>query len=151
MPRNLLTSAPFTNQYVCRDLRVLTIMDGGYRNAPILSICTQYLPKVLTIIYWVVVIFSVVSTAPTFTYNMSNRWASVWKSEKVTRKNKILIISTVYLLAALALSRIGLMKIVQKGYVLMGKAALYIVVIPLLFTIYRVWKKDKAEAQGKAE
>ena len=120
-------------------------------DAPILSICTQYLPKLLTIVYWVVVIFSVVSTAPTFTYNMSNRWASVWKSEKITRKNKILVISTVYLFAPRLLSRIRLMEIVQKGYVLMGKAALFIVVIPLLFTIYRVWKKDKANAEAKAE
>ena len=132
-------------------LIVLPYMPEIMGDAPILSICTQYLPKLLTIVYWVVVIFSVVSTAPTFTYNMSNRWASVWKSEKITRKNKILVISTVYLFAALLLSRIGLMKIVQKGYVLMGKAALFIVVIPLLFTIYRVWKKDKANAEAKAE
>ena len=77
---------------------------------------------------------------------MSNRWAAVWKTEKIDRRRKILVISTVYLFAALLLSRIGLMKIVQKGYVLMGQAALYIVVIPLLFTIYRVWKKDREEA-----
>ena len=34
----------------------------------------------LTAVYWVVVVFSVVSTAPTFTYNMANRWTAVWKS-----------------------------------------------------------------------
>ena len=127
-------------------LIVLPYMPEIMGDAPILSICTMYLPKVLTIVYWVVVIFSVVSTAPTFTYNMSNRWAAVWKTEKIDRRRKILVISTVYLFAALLLSRIGLMKIVQKGYVLMGQAALYIVVIPLLFTIYRVWKKDREEA-----
>ena len=129
-------------------LIVLPYMPEIMGDAPILDICTRYLPKVLTVIYWVVVIFSVVSTAPTFTYNMSNRWAAVWKTEKIDRRRKILIISTVYLFAALLLSRIGLMKIVQKGYVLMGQAALYIVVIPLLFTIYRVWKKDREDAQA---
>ena len=126
-------------------LIVLPYMPEIMGDAPILAICKEHLPKALTAIYWVVVVFSVVSTAPTFTYNMSNRWANVWKSEKLDRRKKILIISTVYLFAALLLSRIGLMAIVQKAYVVMGKIALYIVAIPLVFTIYRVWKKDKAE------
>ena len=34
------------------------------------------------------------------------------------------------------------MAIVQKGYVLLGSVALYAVVLPLLFSIYRVWRKD---------
>ena len=41
--------------------------------------------------------------------------------------------------------RQGLMALVQKGYVIMGNVALPAVALPLVFSIYRVWKKDKAE------
>ena len=50
-----------------------------------------------------------------------------------------------YLAAAWAISQVGLMAIVQKGYVIMGNVALPAVALPLVFSIYRVWKKDKAE------
>ena len=126
-------------------LIVLPYMPEAMSNAPILKICQEYLPKWLTAVYWVVVVFSVVSTAPTFTYNMANRWAGVWKSEKISRKTKFFILSGGYLTVALIISGVGLMTIVQKGYVMMGKVALYAVALPLLFSVYRVWKKDKAE------
>ena len=126
-------------------LIVLPYMPEAMSDAPILLICQTYLPKVLTAVYWVVVVFSVVSTAPTFTFNMANRWAAVWKTEKVSHKAKFFIISFVYLTAAWAISQVGLMAIVQKGYVIMGKIALPAVALPLVFSIYRVWKKDKAE------
>lgn len=83
---------------------------------------------------------------------MANRWTAVWKSEKVSRKVKIMILSTGYLLVAWLISGLGLMTIVQKGYVIMGNVALPAVAAPLLFSIYRVWKKDRAEAAAaKAE
>ena len=126
-------------------LIVLPYMPEAMSDAPILKICTEYLPKWLTAIYWVVVVFSVVSTAPTFTFNMANRWASVWKTEKISRKAKFFILSGGYLTAALLISGIGLMKIVQKGYVMMGNVALWAIALPLVFSMYRVWKKEKAE------
>lgn len=126
-------------------LIVLPYMPEAMSDAPILMICQTYLPKFLTAVYWVVVVFSVVSTAPTFTFNMANRWAALWKSEKVSHKTKFFVISFVYLAAAWAISQVGLMAIVQKGYVIMGNVALPAVALPLVFSIYRVWKKDKAE------
>ena len=63
-----------------------------------------------------------------------------------------MILSTGYLLVAWLISGLGLMTIVQKGYVIMGNVALPAVAAPLLFSIYRVWKKDRAEAAAaKAE
>ena len=45
----------------------------------------------------------------------------------------------------------GLVAIVQKGYVMLGNVALFAVVIPLLISIYRVWKKDHSEKENAPE
>lgn len=123
---------------------VLPFMPEVATGTPILMICKNYLSPVLTIIYWVVVVFSVVSTAPTFTFNVANRWSMVWKSEKVSKKAKFFVIALAFQLACWLISGIGLMAIVKKGYVMLGDIALYAVAIPLLISIYRVYKKDKA-------
>ncbi len=114
-------------------------------SAPILTICQQNLPKALTAVYWVVVVFSVVSTAPSFTFNFSNRWVTLWKSEKISGKVKFFILSGGYLLVCWIISNIGLIAIVQKGYTLLGKVALPTIVLPLLVSIYRIHKKEAAE------
>lgn len=124
---------------------VLPFMPEVLAGTPILMICQKYLSPALTIIYWVVVVFSVVSTAPTFTYNFSNRWAGVWKSEKLSRRTKFFILSLGFLLVCWFISGVGLMAIVQKGYVMLGNVALFAIVVPLFISIYRVHKKDKAE------
>jgi len=131
--------------FIMTGMVVLPFMPEVYKGTPILMICQEYLSPVLTIIYWVVVIFSVVSTAPTFTFNVANRWSLVWKSEKIGQKAKFFIIAMVFLLACWFISGVGLMAIVQKGYVMLGDIALYAIVIPLLISIYRVYKKDKEE------
>lgn len=123
---------------------VLPFMPEASSGTPILMICQQYLSPVLTIIYWVVVIFSVVSTAPTFTFNVANRWSVVWKSEKVSKKVKFFTISLAFLLACWFISGVGLMAIVQKGYVMLGNIALFAIAVPLFISIVRVHKVDKA-------
>lgn len=120
-------------------------------SAPILTICQKNLPVILTAVYWVVVVFSVVSTAPSFTFNFSNRWATVWKTEKISHKAKFFILSGSYLLVCWFISRIGLIAIVNKGYTLLGKIALPTVALPLLVSIYRVYKKDRADAAQPAQ
>jgi uncharacterized membrane protein YkvI len=112
---------------------------------PILMICKQYLPTFLNVIYWIVVIFSVVSTAPVFTFNIANRYSRLWKSDKVSTKVKFFTISMAFLLLCWVVSGLGMMVIVQKGYVMMGNVALFAIVIPLLISIYRVWKKERDE------
>lgn len=121
---------------------VLPFMPEIMSGTPILLICQQYLPTVLTAIYWVVVVLAVVSTAPSFTFNFSNRWATVWKTEKLSHKAKFFILSMGFLLTCWLISSVGLVAIVQKGYVMLGNVALFAVVIPLLISIYRVWKEE---------
>ena len=132
--------------FIMTGLIVLPFMPEVMAGTPILMICQQYLSPVLTIIYWIVVIFSVVSTAPSFTYNFSNRWVTLWKGEQVSRKVKFFILSLAYLVVCWIISGVGLMAIVQKGYIMLGKIALFAIVIPLFISIPRVWKKDKEDA-----
>ena len=127
---------------------VLPFMPEIISGTPILLIWRQYLPAVLTAIYWVVVVLAVVSTAPSFTYNFSNRWAAVWKTERFSHKAKFFILSMGFLLTCWLISSVGLVAIVQKGYVMLGNVALFAVVIPLLISIYRVWKKDRAHEEN---
>lgn len=127
---------------------VLPFMPEAYAGTPILMICQQYLSPILTAVYWLVVVLSVVSTAPTFTFNVAHRWSTAWKSEKISNNMKILIIGMVFLIACWAISGMGLMAVCQKGYTLLGDIALYAVVIPLLISIPRVIKNDKANKEG---
>lgn len=124
---------------------VLPFMPEVLAGTPILIICQKYLSPIITAIYWVVVVLSVISTAPTFTYNISNRFSKLWKTEKIGQKTKFFILSMSFLLLCWIVSGIGLMAIVQKGYVMLGNVALFAIVIPLVISIYRVWKKDREE------
>ena len=98
---------------------VLPFMPDVMQGTPILMICQNYFPGVLTAVYWVVVIFAVASTAPSFTFNISNRWAGVWKTEKLSHRAKFFILSLGFLLTCGILSQVGLMVIVKKGYTLL--------------------------------
>ena len=140
-----------TSLFVATGAIVLPFMPEAYADsAPILTICQKYLNPVLTIVYWLVVILSVVSTAPTFTFNVANRWSIVWKSDKIPQKAKFFILSMAFPLACWFISGVGLMAIVQKGYVMLGNIALFAVVIPLLISMVRVHRLDKKnKEEGK--
>ncbi|MCI8649047.1 MAG: hypothetical protein HFG20_02915 [Anaerotruncus sp.] len=141
----IMIGALVTGLFAVTGAIVLPFMPEVLAGTPILMICQNYLPKALTAIYWVVVIFSVVSTAPSFTFNFSNRWAAVWKTEKLSHRTKFFILSFAFLLACGVLSQVGLMVIVKKGYTMLGNIALFAVIIPLFISIPRVIMKDKAE------
>lgn len=89
-------------------------------------------------------IFSVVSTGPTFTYNISRRFTKLWKTDNVNEKVKFFVLSLVFLLVCFLVSNVGLMAIVQKGFSTMGGIAGFAIGIPLLISIYRVWRKNRA-------
>lgn len=127
---------------------VLPFMPEVYGGTPILMISMGYLGKAMTSIYWVVVVLSVVSTGPTFTFNVANRFSKVWKSEKVSQRGKFFVIALIYLLVSWAISNLGLMFIVQKGYTAAGQVALFAIVIPLLFSVYRVKKREEIKAEN---
>lgn len=127
---------------------VLPFMPDVLGGTPILQICQENLSPILTGVYWVVVIFSVVSTAPTFTFNVTKRWSGVWKSEKVSQRTKFFVIAISFLLVCWLLSSVGLVAIVKKGYTAMGKIAVWAIAIPLVVSIPRVIKKDRAEKEA---
>ena len=133
--------------FVLTGIIVLPFMPDVMQGTPILMICQNYFPGVLTAVYWVVVIFAVASTAPSFTFNISNRWAGVWKTEKLSHRAKFFILSLGFLLTCGILSQVGLMVIVKKGYTLLGNIALIAVIIPIFIAIPRMIKQDKADKQ----
>lgn len=118
-------------------------------DTPILSICQKYLPPVITVLYWIVVVFSVVSTGPTYSYTTANRFAKIWKNEKLSRQMKLLIISLVFLMGCYVISGIGLLTIVQKGFSTLGTIASVIIGIPLLISLPRMMKKRREERMEK--
>jgi uncharacterized membrane protein YkvI len=131
--------------FLLTSLIVLPYMpDVATENAPILAICTNYLPKIMTAIYWAVVMFSVVSTGPTFIFNTSNRFIKVWKNDNVPQRMKLFIIAMAFLLLCLLLSFVGLIAICQVWYKWLGTLGIYFMGIPIIYSLYRVWKKDQA-------
>ena len=130
---------------------VLPFLPEMINDTPILSICQKYLPPVITVFYWIVVVFSVVSTGPTYSYTTANRFAKVWKNEKISRQMKLLIISLVFLVGCYIISGIGLLTIVQKGFSTLGSIASIIIGIPLLISLPRMAKKRKEEKAAKAD
>ena len=129
---------------------VLPFMPEVMTGTPILMICQQYFSPILTAVYWVVVILAVVSTAPSFTFNFSNRWAKAWKTEKLSHKAKFFILSLGFLLACGLLSQVGLIAIVKKGYTFLGNIAFFAIIIPMFIGIPRVIRKDR-EDKRKAQ
>ena len=95
-------------------------------------------------------IFAVVSTAPTFTFNMENRWAAAWKTSRLSQRTKFFILSMTFLLICWFVSGVGLLAIVKKGYVMLGDLALYSIVLPLFISIFRVHRLDRHRAAEKA-
>lgn len=136
--------------FFATSLIILPFLPDAFVATPILHICQQYLPKAITAVYWVTVMLSVISTGPTFIFNTSNRFVKVWSTEKVPHRAKLFVIALSFLLLCLALSKIGLIAICQKGYTALGNVAIPSIAIPLVVSIFRVRNKDKAEAKAQA-
>lgn len=135
--------------FLITSLIVLPFLPDAFVSTPILSICQKYLPLFLTAIYWVVVMFSVISTGPTFIFNTSNRFVKLWKTEKVSHRFKLFVIALAFLLLCLALSQIGLIAICQKGYTALGKVAIFAIAAPMIVSIFRVRRKDRLSAEAQ--
>lgn len=128
---------------------VLPFLPEMINNTPILSICQEYLPPFITTLYWIVVVFSVVSTGPTYSYTTANRFAKVWKTEKLSRQMKLLIISLIFLIGCYIISGIGLLTLVQKGFSALGTIASVIIGIPMLISIPRMIQKGREEKKDR--
>ena len=118
--------------------------------APILVICQRFAP-VITIVYYIMILFSAASTAPTFVYSFSARFMPMWKSESVSPNVKRFIMGVVYLIVCYVISLAGMMAIVQKGYALLGGIGGIAAGIPMLIAIPRTIKKLKEKDAAAAE
>lgn len=114
-------------------------------SAPILTVCQTYFPSVLTGVYWLAAMLAVISTAPNHPFNVSNRFCALWKSERVSLNVKRLVIAVVFLIICQVVSNVGLIAIVRKGYTTLGKVATFAIVLPMIVSIPRVYRKDKAD------
>lgn len=124
---------------------VMPFLPEMINNTPILSICQTYLPSVITMLYWIIVVFSVVSTGPTYSYTTANRFAKIWKTQKISRQMKLFIISLIFLIGCYIISGVGLLVIVKKGFSALGSIASVIIGIPMLISLPRMAKKKREE------
>ena len=128
---------------------VLPFLPEMIVDTPILDICVQYLPPIITAFYWILVVFSVVSTGPSFTFGFARRWMKHWKSDKVSERAKIFILAVGFLIACYFTSNIGLLALVQKGFSALGALASVTVGIPLVISLFRMakyYRTHKGEA-----
>lgn len=115
----ILIGVMVASLFFVTSLIVLPFLPDAFVATPILSICKEYMPGVMTAIYWLVVMLSVISTGPTFIFNTSNRFVKVWKTEKVPQRVKLFVIALAFLLLCLALSKIGLIAICGESVILL--------------------------------
>ena len=137
--------------FAMTSLIVLPYLPEMFVDTPILSICEKYLPPFVTAIYWAVMLISVVTTAPPFTYSGSNRFVKLWKSDKPSRKVKLFVISIVFLAVCYFASTFGLMTLVRKGYSALGKIGGVAIGIPIVISLFRMWRKDRLDKANTAQ
>ncbi len=126
-------------------LIVLPFLPEYFLSTPILMITKDYLPKVITVLYWLMIVFATVSTGPGMAFAVANRFKHLWKSEKVAENVKVIVIVVVFFIACYFVSLMGLMAIVQKGFAMMGTIGGPACGIPLFISLFRVYRKDRSE------
>ena len=119
---------------------VLPFLPEMIVDTPILDICVKYLPSFITAFYWILVVLSVLSTGPSFTYGFARRWMKLWKNEKPGERSKIFILAGGFLMACYFASDIGLLALVQKGFSALGSLAAFTIGIPILISCFRMAK-----------
>lgn len=118
---------------------------------PILDICVQYIKPIapwVTALYYIVVFFAVASTIPTLLFTISNRWKNtLFKGDKLTDTKKNIITSAIVAVLCIAVSRLGLLLIISKGYTALGTVAFPLIVIPLLIVAFPKSRKKFKEME----
>lgn len=146
----ILIGVMVASLFFVTSLIVLPFLPDAFVATPILSICKEYMPGVMTAIYWLVVMLSVISTGPTFIFNTSNRFVKVWKTRRCRRESSCSLLHWPSCCSAWHFPKIGLIAICQKGYTALGNVAIFAIAAPLFVSIIRVRKKDKADAEAVA-
>ena len=124
---------------------VLPFLPEELNSTPILNICQNYLGSTLTVTYWVVIFIAVITTGPTFAFSIAARFMKLWKNDAVSQKLKIFSIAFTFMVVCYFVSLMGLMKIVQIILTSTGAIAAFSIFIPLLVSVFRVAKLNRAE------
>lgn len=127
---------------------VLPYLPEELNSTPILNIIGYLNIPVLLAIYWIVMLFSAISTGPAFGFSITARFEKLWTTDKVSLNMKRLIISLVYMLLCWLISNIGLTKIVSVILGATGTISAFIIWIPLFIAVPRVNKLRKAQKQA---
>ncbi len=130
---------------------VLPYLPEELNSTPILNIIGYLGNPVLLGIYWIVMLFSAISTGPAFGFSITARFEKLWKGDKPSLAVKRLVISLIYMLLCWLISNIGLMRIVTIILGATGTISAFIIWIPLFIAIPRVnrlRKAQKAAGQG---
>lgn len=124
---------------------VLPYLPEELNSTPILNIIGYLGSPVLLVIYWIVMVFSAVSTGPAFGFSITARFEKLWKGEAVSLPVKRLVISLIYMLLCWVISNIGLTNIVTIILGATGTISAFIIWIPLFIAIPRVNRLRKAQ------
>ncbi|NBH72617.1 hypothetical protein D3Z51_11410 [Clostridiaceae bacterium] len=126
---------------------VLPFLPEELNSTPILNICQNHLGSTLTVTYWVVIFIAVITTGPTFAFSIAARFMKLWKNDAVSQKLKIFAIAFTFMVVCYFVSLMGLMKIVQIILTSTGAIAAFSIFIPLLVSVFRVAKLNRAEGK----
>jgi len=135
-------------------LTLVCVMLMGYMPAvrteplPTLYVVDQIGINVLSILYSVILFVALVSTAVCCVFGPTQRFTMLFKFG--TDKSRPAIICSVYMVLALALSTVGLLALVQKGYYYVGIANIPFTIFAAIFIGYYKLKKKRA-ADKKTE
>lgn len=138
-----------TSLFVITSCIVLPYLPQELNSTPILHIVTQFGMPVLLSLYWVIILFSAVSTGPAYGFTICARFEKLWTSTSVSLKIKRLVIGGAYMLLCWFISRMGLTKIVSIILGGTGTISCFIIWIPLLIAVPRVYRLRKAQKQGE--
>ena len=137
-----------TSLFVITSSIVLPYLPEELNSTPILNIVTYLGMPVLLGLYWIIMLLSAISTGPAYGFSICARFEKMWKSASVSLKVKRLVIGGAYMLLCWLISRMGLTAIVSIILGATGTISCFIIWIPLVIAIPRVYRLRKEQAKA---
>ena len=125
---------------------VLPYLPEEMNTTPILNIVNNYIGSTfLLVLYYIVIILSVISTGPAFTFSITARYEKVWTSQSVSLTFKRFVISFIFLGICWGFSNFGLMFLVKGILGATGTVSVVAIMLPLFIAVPRIRRKQKME------
>ncbi len=124
--------------------------DAKAKLLPTLYIVNQLTIPAFSVIYPLLLFMALITTAVGFVFAVQGRLGLIMFKKMENQKLKNAIISTMWLIVIWAVSQLGLLVIIQKGYAYLGYIYIFILVIPM-FTlgVMNIKKYRKLEEAGE--